>query len=1426
MLATQTCDGDLRVWSVSKPATLEIPRTIRVLKRADTTPSGSNWIAWSKNGRIVQYSDRETWTWDVRTKHVTYEPVPTVEDLRGLACYGPSAALFTLGPSNSVQQYDLERPQIVAHVHHPNLQVPPTPPLDDDRQLGFTSSENEDDLASPIRSANQELKSMSAARFERNRSSSQASPRSHRSRTHSASSKNSSTRAREREAERQREREHEREQELELERQRMPPPPQPVSATRTESNTAFSAGTTPQYAREPMSSTSLTYATTLSPASTRGAGRKSSRLRQEVLRSPDDKPLRDLFPFTRSRLSDVPNRPMRNFDESRLTPDDLRKQMLSVVFGWDADIYDLVRDEIARHPQGSQNAILLCKWLDDDPNAMAGMIGLGGNLDWMMLALSNLGNTPAAKKMVQTFIEKMLAKGDIHAAATILLSLGEHNEAIEVYVERNLYMEAVLLTCLATPHDWQRQSFLVRRWGEHVVENSQQSLAIRCFSCTGVESSEPWTSPTAQQATMFPLQQALYQASVPSIREYAVPATTKMIPSPLNPDRLSSPSMKVKHNNAALKLITSFTPADNKSFRFPGLKSDDQTPTNVLGVTPIAESAAGDSAMTPGGFGSYRSNNAYSLSKAMRIATPGGYARARLPSIGETPGEVTPATSTFSVPRGLPTPDNSGSENEKARENLRISTIVGEDSTPQEEAPFMLLSSASYIPAQTPVDVDPVTAIASQSTMSFQNPERTRSAIEVHQPRSEPSKTRGISKTRKPDGLSIQMVPVTENSEEPVTFSRVNRTKSAVSYSTTNIDTQSEVTSPPVTGQSYQFGKSPTIGRSIDDYINSLDAAQGYHASVPLANDERSERRRHKTRLRAPSEEDRGRGSRKVIPQAKRSPSSPVPMSPEDVTLYHTASTDSLEAMLLEMPPARPRSRSRPSKSKSRAESKTGERRRHRSSSRNAEGRSRIGSRATSRRPQSPERQSEYRGRPKTHRSGSALRSPSSPRPMSPSSGDQFETKPTPSRHRQRSSSRRADEAGRSRGESHEGQRTRARAASVQNQDADVTFSRKLSTSQRNRDRSADRQLHTETSQSSLGALIGSSGSENDRGPGVTAQQVIERRRKELAAAELEARRLSLARRPSAPPIPMPGHINSAHMKSFSLGQEPPVDRTQSATSPPMTSPGSFGQSFDRNRIGASPPMSTDSSFAGRMYARTSPGEIKDQFDRASDYTPSLGLPATPRAMRHPGFGDNRPEVPDLPDNMSLLSGSVYRPDNELPRSMSAPPEQQYPQFAPIMPLEIPHHPAYNVKLPNSRARSRTRENRRRDRSADRSRISPSDASDAASLAPSVYSTHTIGKEINPPILPELQHLASPPPPPPPPSVPGHEMIGDGRLPSSTYDRSTSSNSHRRADSTTSHDKAGSKIKGWSSKIRSSSRTPSARSPTVEGPSPYETIAV
>ena len=77
--------------------------------------------------------NRETFLWDVRTKYVAYENVPTLEPVRGIALYGPGAALFTLGPNNTVQQFDLNSPpRLVANVRHPVnlLSLSPVVPLE------------------------------------------------------------------------------------------------------------------------------------------------------------------------------------------------------------------------------------------------------------------------------------------------------------------------------------------------------------------------------------------------------------------------------------------------------------------------------------------------------------------------------------------------------------------------------------------------------------------------------------------------------------------------------------------------------------------------------------------------------------------------------------------------------------------------------------------------------------------------------------------------------------------------------------------------------------------------------------------------------------------------------------------------------------------------------------------------------------------------------------------------------------------------------------------------------------------------------------------------------------------------------------------------------------------------------------------------
>ncbi|KAH7465453.1 hypothetical protein FOMA001_g17146 [Fusarium oxysporum f. sp. matthiolae] len=103
MLAVQMRDRDLRVWSVAKKHSADDPaKVVRNLWKAETSMDGPNWMGWSKNGCIIQSSDLQTLSWDVRTKHVTYDPIPILDLVRGLAVHGRGATLFTLGPNNTV----------------------------------------------------------------------------------------------------------------------------------------------------------------------------------------------------------------------------------------------------------------------------------------------------------------------------------------------------------------------------------------------------------------------------------------------------------------------------------------------------------------------------------------------------------------------------------------------------------------------------------------------------------------------------------------------------------------------------------------------------------------------------------------------------------------------------------------------------------------------------------------------------------------------------------------------------------------------------------------------------------------------------------------------------------------------------------------------------------------------------------------------------------------------------------------------------------------------------------------------------------------------------------------------------------------------------------------------------------------------------
>lgn len=116
--------------------------------------------------------------------------------------------------------------------------------------------------------------------------------------------------------------------------------PSLTSRSKSSGGTIFSASNSSYVGT---SRESVSIRSTSSAASSRYG---SSHLRKEVLRSPDESNRTknmDLFPFTKARLGDVPYRNTQLGPDR--TPDDLRQNMLRVVFGWENDIEELIRDE-------------------------------------------------------------------------------------------------------------------------------------------------------------------------------------------------------------------------------------------------------------------------------------------------------------------------------------------------------------------------------------------------------------------------------------------------------------------------------------------------------------------------------------------------------------------------------------------------------------------------------------------------------------------------------------------------------------------------------------------------------------------------------------------------------------------------------------------------------------------------------------------------------------------------------------------------------------------------------------------------------------------------------------------------------------------------------------------------------------------------
>lgn len=404
---------------------------------------------------------------------MTYETVPTLEHVRGLALYGPGATLFTLGPNNTAQQFDLNSPPVlVANVQHPANLLPPSPPVSIEEQKsrtitmhaddGLSSipinvdvvSESDEEHMSPLARIAREMDMLEESEQVPDRSGALSPVSSQASFTSRSSAASRSIRDQ-----------------------------RSVRSKGMSDHTMMSMGSS-LHSRAPSAVSSRDSLSMSSVSSSQASHRsrpgRSSRLRQEVLRSPEDNIVIDLFKFTKARLSDIPYRHPQVPDNAKMTNEELRRQMLSTIFGWEGEAEGLIRDELSRYPVGSPARLLLTKWLGDvDTDIMATSSESMTASDWMLLALSGIGGQSSQQKVARAYVQRLLEKGDVHTAATIMIGMGDQNDAIEIYVSHKRYMEALLLTCYVYPADWGRQTQLIRKWGEWAVQHSQQQLAIR-----------------------------------------------------------------------------------------------------------------------------------------------------------------------------------------------------------------------------------------------------------------------------------------------------------------------------------------------------------------------------------------------------------------------------------------------------------------------------------------------------------------------------------------------------------------------------------------------------------------------------------------------------------------------------------------------------------------------------------------------------------------------------------------------------------------------------------------------------------------------------------------------------------------------------------------------------------------------------------
>ncbi|KAG9595754.1 hypothetical protein KCV04_g20356, partial [Aureobasidium melanogenum] len=185
-----------------------------------------------------------------------------------------------------------------------------------------------------------------------------------------------------------------------------------------------------------------------------------------------------------------------------------------------------------------------------------------------------------------------------------------------------------------------------------------------------------------------------------------------------------------------------------------------------------------------------------------------------------------------------------------------------------------------------------------------------------------------------------------------------------------------------------------------------------------------------------------------------------------------------------------------------------------------------------------------------------------------------------------------------------------------------------------------------------------SSTSENPNEDSVRRRDLQTLTKKQLAARELEERRASLARRPSAPAIPLPSDVKTPQKRPTMA----PRHHTELGDTPSSFMPPYSGGQITRSHT-------ADPESKGRFPNTKNTG--------VSTPTVPIGLPATPRAMRHPRYmsadpneHEGVPAVPQVPETPPQLTPATFQ--QESPSSKAT----EDDQIAPLLPSTVFGQPA------------------------------------------------------------------------------------------------------------------------------------------------------